>query len=202
MRPCLSDPATDDAALIAAYRQGDDAALGALIQRYQAQTYRLALAILASREEAEDATQEALIAMLSSLPRFRGDSRFSTWLYRLTLNTCLKRKQRRTRPREEPLPSHARTIADNPGLRPEVQAGRRWLRHQVTRFLAALPESHRLPVLLSDALDLPASEIAGILGLSLPAVKARLLRGRRRLRAEIERYCREAGLSGWRELLD
>ena len=63
------------------------------------------------------------------------------------------------------------------------------------------PESHRLPVLLSDALDLPASEIAGILGLSLPAVKARLLRGRRRLRAEIERYCQDAGLSGWRELV-
>ena len=202
MRPCLSDPATDDAALIAAYHRGDDTALVALIQRYQAQTYRLALGILASREEAEDATQEALIAMLSSLPRFRGDSRFSTWLYRLTLNTCLKRKQRRTRPREEPLPSHAGAIADNPGQRPDVQADRRWLRHQVTRFLAALPESHRLPVLLSDALDLPASEIAGILGLSLPAVKARLLRGRRRLRAEIERYCQEAGLSGWRELLD
>ncbi len=197
----MSEPATDDAALIAAYRQGDDAALGALIQRYQPQTYRLALGILASREEAEDATQEALIAMLSSLPRFRGDSRFSTWLYRLTLNTCLKRKQRRTRTREEPLPSNPRTLADSPGLRPDVQAGRRWLRNQVTRFLAALPETHRLPVLLSDSLDLPAPEIAGILGLSLPAVKARLLRGRRQLRAEIERYCQDAGLSGWRELV-
>ncbi len=197
----MSDPATDDAALVAAYRQGDDAALGTLVQRYQPQTYRLALGILASREEAEDATQEALIAMLSSLPRFRGDSRFSTWLYRLTLNTCLKRKQRRTRKREEPLPSHARTLADSPGLRPDVQAGRRWLRNQVTRFLAALPETHRLPVLLSDSLDLPAPEIAGILGLSLPAVKARLLRGRRQLRAEIERYCQDAGLSGWRELV-
>ncbi len=70
------------------------------------------------------------------------------------------------------------------------------------RFLAALPDTHRLPIILRDALDLPASEIAGILDLSLPAVKARLLRGRRRLRAEIERYCQEAGLSGWRELLD
>ncbi len=198
----MSDPATDDAALIAAYRRGDDTALGALVTRYQAQTYRLALGILASREEAEDATQEALIAMFSSFPRFRGDSRFSTWLYRLTLNTCLKRKQRRTRAREEPLPEDARAIADSPGRRPDVQAGRRWLRHQVGRFLAALPETHRLPVLLSDALDLPAPEIAGILGLSLPAVKARLLRGRRRLRAEIERYCQDAGLSGWRELLD
>jgi RNA polymerase sigma-70 factor (ECF subfamily) len=198
----LSDPATDDAALIAAYRQGDDAALGTLIQRYQAQTYRLALGILASREEAEDATQEALMAMLSSLPRFRGDSRFSTWFYRLTLNTCLKRKQRRTRAPEEPLPEDARTIADSPGLRPDVQAGRNWLRYQVGRFLAALPDTHRLPIILRDALDLPASEIAGILDLSLPAVKARLLRGRRRLRAEIERYCQEAGLSGWRELLD
>ncbi len=197
----MSDPASDDATLVAAYRRGDDAALRLLIERHQAKVYRLALGVLASHEQAEDATQEALLAMLTSLPRFRGESRFSTWLYRLTLNTCLKRKPKLSRPWEEPLPPDAGAIAGSQGLAPDVQAGRSWLRGQVARFLAALPESYRVPVLLSDALDLTASEIAGILGISLPAVKARLLRGRQRLRAEIERYCEEAGLSGWRELL-
>jgi RNA polymerase sigma-70 factor (ECF subfamily) len=190
---------TDDAALIAAYRLGDDAALSTLVERHQTRVYRLALGVLASPHEAEDATQEALMAMLTSLPSFRGDSRFSTWLYRLTLNTCLKRKRRQAR--DKPLSPDADAVPAAADLRPDVQAGRLWLRARVARFLAVLPITYRLPVVLSDALDLPASEIAAILDISLPAAKARLLRGRQRLRAEIERYCQEAGLSGWRELV-
>ena len=192
----------DDMALIAAYGRGDDAALCVLIERHQAQVYRLALGMLASPEEAEDATQEALMAMLSSLSRFRGDSRFSTWLYRLTLNVCLKRRRSQSRRREGPLPETMLEIANKPDERPDAIAGQRWLRERVAGFLATLPDIYRTPVLLSDALDLPASEIAVVLGLSLPAVKARLRRGRQRLRSEVERYCEAAGLSGWRELLD
>jgi DNA-directed RNA polymerase specialized sigma24 family protein len=71
----------------------------------------------------------------------------------------------------------------------------------VAGFLAALPYHYRMPVVLADCLDLTAPEIAQLMQISLPAVKARLLRGRRQLRGEIERYCREAGLSGWRELV-
>ncbi len=191
----------DDAALIAAYRLGDDAALSALVRRHQTQVYRLALGVLASPEEAEDATQEALMAMLASLPRFRGDSRFSTWLFRLTLNTCLKRRRGKSGRREEPLSPNADAVPAAADGRPDVQAGRLWLRGRVAQFLAALSDTYRLPVVLSDALDLTASEIANILDISLPATKARLLRGRQRLRAEIERYCEETGLSGWRELV-
>jgi len=71
----------------------------------------------------------------------------------------------------------------------------------VARFLATLPYHYRMPVVLADCMDLTAPEIAQLMQISLPAVKARLLRGRRQLREEIERYCREAGLSGWRELV-
>src|SRR3990172_6325559 len=164
----LTEPGTDDASLIAAYRSGDDEALTALIQRNQASVYRLAVGVLASREEAEDAAQEALIGMLGALHRFRGDSRFSTWLYRLTLNTCLKRRTIRDRRREDPLPADAVDVPAAADGRPDVQAGRLWLRARVGRFLATLPRTYRLPVLLSDALSLPASEIATILDISLP----------------------------------
>ena len=190
----------EDTALIAAYRRGDDAAFATLIERHQTRIYRLALGVLSSPQEAEDASQEALIAMFNSLPAFRGDSQFSTWLYRLTLNTCLKR--RRVAPRgEQPLSAQVHTIPDSPGRAPDTHADRALLRDRVARFLSALPDTYRIPVVLTDALDLPASEISAMLGLSLPAVKARILRGRERLRAEIERYCQQAGLSGWRELL-
>ena len=194
-------PKDEDAALIAAYRLGDDAALTALILRHQTHIYRLALGVLSSPQDAEDAAQEALLAMFKSLPAFRADSRFSTWLYRLTLNTCLKRRARASRSRQEALSPDTHDVPDSPAQRPDAQAGRLWLRDRVARFLAALPDTYRIPVLLADALDLSASEIAGMLDLSVPAVKARILRGRERLRAEIDRYCQEAGLKGWRELL-
>ncbi|MEX0800665.1 MAG: sigma-70 family RNA polymerase sigma factor [Dehalococcoidia bacterium] len=196
----MTTPATDDSALIAAYRQGDDGALSSLVERHQTAIYRLALGVLGSPHDAEDAAQESLIAMFRSLHAFRGESRFTTWLYRLTLNTCLKRKAR-ARPDAPLSDEDSRAIPDNPGRGPDAEASRRWLREQVGGFLAALPNAYRVPVVLSDALDLPASEIAGLLDLSLPAAKARILRGRRQLRGHIERHCQEAGLTGWRELL-
>ena len=196
----MTTSTSDDSALIAAYRTGDDRALVALIERHQSKVYRLALGVLSSPHEAEDAAQEAMIAMFSSLARFRGESAFSTWLYRLTLNTCLKRRRSLAR-REDPLRDTADALPDASAVRPDALAGRSWLRDRIAGFLAALPDTYRLPVILSDAVGLPASEIAQIMGLSLPAVKARILRGRDQMRTEIERYCRQAGLSGWQELL-
>jgi RNA polymerase sigma-70 factor (ECF subfamily) len=197
----VSRPQTSDTDLIAAYRRGDDGALSALVQRHQARVYRLARGLLPSPEEAEDATQEALIAMFSSLHRFRGESAFTTWLYRLTVNTCLKRRPRGARARSRSLSDREYALPDNPDRAPDARAARRWLRDQLGCFLAVLPDTYRLPVLLSDALELPASQIALVLNLSLPATKQRILRGRRRLRDVIERHCADAGLAGWRELL-
>jgi len=194
----MTEPGTDDVSLIAAYRSGDDGALTALIQRHQTAVYRLAVGVLASHEEAEDAAQEALMAMLAGLHRFRGEARFSTWLYRLTLNTCLKRRRGRGPQLDA---TEAAGTPDGPEARPDVQAARRWARRQLAGFLAALPYHYRMPVVLADCVNLTAPEIAQLMQISLPAVKARILRGRQRLRDEIERYCREAGLSGWRELV-
>ena len=196
----MTEAGTDDATLIAAYRGGDDEALTALIQRHQASVYRLAVGVLASHEEAEDAAQEALMSMLTSLHRFRGEARFSTWLYRLTLNICLKRRRGLGRAPAVYV-EETQSISDGASARPDVQAGRRWAQGQVARFLAALPDHYRMTVVLADCLNLTAPEIAELMEISLPAVKARILRGRQRLREEIERYCREAGLSGWRELV-
>jgi RNA polymerase sigma-70 factor (ECF subfamily) len=194
----VTTPATTDSELIAAYRQGDDAALSTLVQRHQAPVYRLALGVLGSPHDAEDAAQESMLAMFRSLPSFRGEARFTTWLYRLTLNTCLRR---RSGVRDDLSLAESYALPDNPSRSPDARADQSWLRDQVGALLAALPRSYRVPLVLSDALDLPASEIAQLLDLSLPAAKARILRGRRRLREQIERHCREAGLSGWRELL-
>ncbi len=194
--------ADDDTTLIEAWRRGDDEALAALVERYRARVYRIALGVLPRADEAEEAAQESLLAAVGSLPRFRGESRFSTWLYRVTLNTCFKRRRRVSRRRESPLPETAAETLADPAALPDEVAARRRLRQRVAGFLAVLPEHYRVPVVLSDALDVPVAEVAELLGISLPAAKARVRRGRLRLRAEVERYCKEAGLSGWQELLE
>src|SRR3972149_843233 len=85
-------------------------------------------------------------------------------------------------PRRPPAPA-----PDGPRARPDVQAGRRWTQRQVARFLTVLPYHYRMPVVLADCLNLAAPEIAELMQISLPAVKARILRGRQRLREGIER---------------
>src|SRR3970282_1746812 len=191
----LTEPGTDDTSLIAAYHSGDDEALTELIQRHQASVYRLAVGVLASHEEAEDAAQEALMGMLGALHRFRGESRFSTWLYRLTLNICLKRRRGLGRAPTVYV-EETQCISAGASARPDAQAARRWAEGQVARFLAALPDHYRMPVVLADCLNVTAPEIAELMEISLPAVKARILRGRQRLREAIGQYRRAGGLSG------
>src|SRR3970282_1055140 len=149
----LTEPGTDDTSLIAAYHSGDDEALTELIQRHQASVYRLAVGVLASHEEAEDAAQEAMIGMMGSLHRFRGESRFSTWLYRLALNTCLKRRRGLRRPPPVDVAEGA-SLSEGAWARRDVRAGRRWSRGQVSRSRAPLPYHYRMPVVLADCLNL------------------------------------------------
>ena len=140
--------------------------------------------------DAEDATQEALLAVVRGLPRFDGRAAFSTWVHRVTTNSCLDELRRRGR-----RPRVVRRLDASPGdqdgypdaLDPADPApgadDRLGDRLAIDDALAALPEEFRLPVVLRDHLGYDYAEIAEVLDLPPGTVRSRIARGRARLAA-------------------
>ncbi len=171
-----------DLELIEAARGGDRSAFDALLRLHQDRVFSICLATIRDRELALDATQETFITLFRKLDRFDGRSAFTTWLYRVTMNTCYDVLRRARRHATEPLPEHhdpADPSANDPfdaaDVRPELAAA-----------LASIPEEFRAAVVLSDLEGLPLVEVAEILEVPIGTVKSRVFRGRRLL-AEILR---------------
>jgi RNA polymerase sigma-70 factor (ECF subfamily) len=172
-----------------AARQGDAAALEALLVRYQPHLYRFGLRMCGNVEDAGEVAQESLISMARSLGDFRGDSSVSSWLYTIARRFCIK-KRRRSKfapAREESLDSpgtDVQRLAD-PAPSPEEQATHRELATVLTHAIDALDPSHREVLVLRDVEGLSAPEVARILGVSVDAVKSRLHRARVAVRQEV-----------------
>jgi RNA polymerase sigma-70 factor (ECF subfamily) len=175
-----------DAQLIERYRAGDAASAEALVLAHQAQVYRLALSILDDAAEAEEAAQDALLAALNALERYRGEAAFSTWLYRITVNECRGRlRKRRTRQR---LTAALQSLfhTSEPPPPPESLAARHEREAALIRAINTLDEKHRVPLVLHYYHDLPTLEIAHILEISAGTVHSRLHTARSRLRAQLK----------------
>lgn len=124
------------------------------------------------------------ICAYRSLPKFRGDAAFTTWLYRITANAAYTYMRRRGRHRAESLDGIEEPEATGP--RPEDVSQNLSLRGQLTRRLQELPPEQRAVVVMKDVYDLPHDVIAKELGISVTAAKVRLHRARKRLRAALE----------------
>ena len=168
----------DERELIRRAGQGDQDAFRQLVETYQAPAYRLALRMCGGDAAlAEDAAQEAFLAAWRGLPRFRGDSRFSTWLYRLTTNAAIDclRREKRHRDTDDldgvELPDGGDTPQES-AERSETQ----------TAVRAALSEEHRQVLLLRYMQELDYSEIAVALAVSEGTVKSRISRAKARLK--------------------
>jgi RNA polymerase sigma-70 factor (ECF subfamily) len=173
---------TDDE-LLAAARQGDAAALEALLVRYQPHLYRFGLRMCGNAEDAGDVAQESLMAMARSLRDFRGDSSISSWLYTIARRFCI-RKRRRSKfapTREESIDagedSAARDLTD-PAPTPEQMVTNHELGSALARAIDALDPPQREVLVLRDVEGLSAPEVARVLGISVDAVKSRLHRAR------------------------
>ena len=164
--------ATDDRLLIQAASAGDERAFEVLVRRHGARVYRVALRMLGSPEEAEEAAQDAWLAAWRGLPRFRRESAFSTWLYRIVTNQCLGvgAGGAEVEPLEHDLP--------DPGPRTDEQAELRARLAAVTRGILALTPEQRAPIVLRELEGLPYDEIATVLDVSVQAVKSRIHRAR------------------------
>ena len=177
--------ADQEAALVAAAKAGDSAAFEQLVKATTADIYTLAYRLTGDEEDARDVVQDAYIRAFKSIKRFRGEARFSTWMYRITANCAATHLARRNKNRHEEL-SNDEPIADSrPEIDPEGMAETGMLRDRVSEALAELPPRLRAVVVLRDIYDLPHEAIASELGITESAAKVRLHRARRKLRERL-----------------
>ena len=164
----------DDGALVAAAQDGDRAALDRLLRRHHDRIHALCRRICGNDADAEDATQEALIAVVRGLGRFDGRAAFATWSYRIATNACLDELRRRRRRPDPGLPDLERvTGGDVPSLDTTVTD-----QLVVDAALADLPPEFRAAVVLRDVCRLDYAEISDVLGIPPGTVRSRIARGR------------------------
>ena len=170
-----------------AARRGDRDAFNELVRSTYRDIYALAYRLTGNPDDAADVVQDAYVRAYRAIRRFRGDSSFSTWMYRITSNCASTHLSRRSRQRTEELSDEA-PIADlRPEQDPSLRAEAAILRHHIDRAIRALPDRLRQVVVLRDLHDLSHSEIADELGITTSAAKVRLHRARQRLRTVLQR---------------
>ena len=167
-------------------RQGDQAAFEQLVRLYEKRVFALTLRMCRNPEDAAEAAQEAFLSAWQGLAFFRGESSFSTWLYRLASNACVDLLRREGRHQAAAGPSlndeeAPLDVADGtPG--PQEAAERSELRQQIEDGLSALSPEHRQVLILREMHQLSYDEIADTLDLDVGTVKSRISRGRKQLR--------------------
>jgi RNA polymerase sigma-70 factor (ECF subfamily) len=191
-----STPVDNEAVLVAAAKRGDLTAFDALVQRYEGRVYRLTYNVTQNREDAEDSTQDAFLKAYQHLADFQGESRFYTWLVRIAVNEALM-KLRRRRPGVVSLDAAIETEGDmvpreieDWGPKPDKRFEQTEMQEILARAIAELDPPYRVVFQLRDIEELSTEETADLLGLSIPAVKSRLLRARLKLRHTLDRYFR------------
>jgi RNA polymerase sigma-70 factor (ECF subfamily) len=159
----------EDREAVEACQGGEREAFDRLVERYQRDVYRLCYRYVNNHEDANDMAQEVFIKAYRALGRFRGDSSFSTWLYRIAVNTCLNFRASRRPPGEE-LPEGLADASEDVGQQLEREERARRVREAVRR----LPEKQRATLILKIYNDLTHQEVAVILGSTVGTVKANL----------------------------
>lgn len=173
--------------LIAKIQNGNQASFEKLVLENQTKVYNLALRMVGNEQDAFDMSQEAFIKAYNSIALFRGESRFSVWLYRLTTNVCLDFLRSEGRKSHGSLTYMSEEDDDKeleiPDERfsPETLAEKKELREAVNRGLMSLPKDYRAILLLREIDGLSYEEIADALALEEGTVKSRIFRARKRL---------------------
>lgn len=171
---------------------GDVAAFTALVRRYEEKVYNIAYRLVGNSADAADVAQETFIAAYEGLERFRGESAFYTWLYRIAVNRALThRKARDSRPEfasgasDDPAPVE---LAGDTSEEPAAMAETKELQATIQAAISKLPEEFRAVVVLKDVEEFEYEEIADVLSIALGTVKSRLHRGRMLLRTALAHY--------------
>lgn len=189
----------DEHLLVAAAKRGETGAFEELVSRYEKKIFRLTMNITRNREDAEDAMQDAFLKSYAHLKDFQEDSRFYTWLVRIAANEALMRLRKR-RPNQfsldEPIEGDddlmPRELEDW-GPSPEQRFAQTEMHEILSEVIDKLEPDFRVVFVLRDVEELSTEETAKTLGISVSAVKSRLLRARLKLRQRLDRYFRQGG---------
>ncbi len=180
---------------IEALKNGDQQAYKSLVALFSRKVYNLCLSLLHNQEDAEDATQEVFASVFSSINKFKGDSKLSTWMYRISVNKCkeiIRKKSRKKRfgflvPLENietNSPNHTQANFIHPGIELENQERAAILFGAIN----SLPENQKIAFSMHKLEGIPYDEIAAIMGLSLPSVESLIFRAKQNLRTKLATY--------------
>lgn len=176
--------AADDAELLARIARGDRAAFDALVARHERALYRFARRVAGA--EAEDALQDAFLAVWRGASGWRGDAAARTWLFQIVAHACHRRRRRPAGAPDRAVEPRDAEVVAAPAAAPDAVAGAREVGRALDAALAALEPEAREVLLLRDVEGLPGEEVAEVLGLSLAAMKSRLHRARLALEERVE----------------
>ena len=180
-----------DEELVARSRSGDVDSFNQLIVRWERPIYALAYRVLGREEDARDVCQDTFLRAYRALPGFKGQAKFSSWLYRIALNLCrdLIRRQRRAPVSQMPEDVDPHELAADGGPVESIEdlVARRELSAVVREAMAHLPEEQRTAIILKEYHGMTFQEIADLQGCPLSTVKTRLYQGLSVLRKHLER---------------
>lgn len=184
---------TTDEVLVEQVREGRERALEDLIERYRSRVYRLAYRFTSGREDAEEVVQEVFMTLYQKLDQFEGKSSFSTWLYRVTVNTSLMKLRGQGQTELVPIDdfSEDHFQHEEESANPDETVITEEALSRIEKAVGRLPDEFKTVVILRDIEGFSNEETGQILGISTAAVKSRLHRGRAYLRKRLKDLFRE-----------
>ena len=187
--------APDDGALVLRSQQGDVRAFDELVEKYHGKIYGLTYNMTSNREDAEDLTQEVFVKAFEALPRFRGNSSFYTWLYRIAVNKTINYRKKRNRKRTLSLDQFDQEIKGDDVYHDLTAKGSPLrsmslseLQEKLNEALQHLSEKHRTVVVMHDMQGIPHEEIAKVVKASVGTVRSRLFYARRQMQTELTEF--------------
>jgi len=183
-----------DEELVKSAKIGDALAFEQLVQRYEEKIYNLIYRMVDDKTIVKDILQETFIKAYRSLPSFRENSKFSTWLYRIAINFCLmhaRKKKKKTLPLDELIQTEEGEIPkDIPdwSSNPEATLQNKELKNKLESAISSLPDDYKSVLILRDIDGLSNKEVSKILNITVPAVKSRIHRAREFLRERLSEY--------------
>ena len=176
----------DDVKLVESFKGGDKSSFDVLVVKYQNKVINLCFRFLGNYDDACDCAQDVFVKVFESLSKFRGDSKFSTWLYAVTVNFCRNRISSFKHRKSKQDTSYEIQDAGDESLSPSKRFERKELNDKIQKAIDSLDEDQKSVVILRDIEGLSYEEIVDITGIKLGTVKSRIARAREELKEKLK----------------